>query len=55
MKYGKMPNSKGSSKGHGAGPKSQKGGGGNINKSDEMRADVTKTVSNRHPYPQGMS
>ena len=56
MKSSKMPNAKGSSKGHGAGPTPpQHQGGGGISKSNEMRSDTAKQVSNKHPYPKGLS
>lgn len=53
MKGGKHNNQ---SKGHGAAPKTpQHQGGGNVNKSNEMRSDTAKQVSNKHPYPGGLS
>ena len=30
-------------------------GGGAINKSSEMRSDGAKQVSNKHPFPEGLS
>lgn len=48
----------GPEKSHGYGAKTKKPkhtGGGNVKKSNEMRSDVTKQVSNRHPYPRGLS
>jgi len=30
------------------------GGGGNITKSNEMRADTAKTVSHGNPFPSGL-
>ncbi len=44
--------------GHGYGAKAKKpahNAGGGINKSNEMRSDSTKTVSHKHPYPNGLS
>ena len=42
--------------GYGAKAKAPKDtGGGKLKKSDDMRADVTAPVTNKHPFPEGLS
>ena len=55
-KYGSDPMKGGGNSGKSGGSKSKTnhGSSGSITKSNEMRGDMTKHVSNKNPYPGGL-